>query len=229
MNKESAGLVLFTKNEERSLGELIDEVLLYLPKEDVFVVDGHSTDNSVLVAKQRGVSVILDDGQGKGSAIQVALKDIERDILIFMDSDGSHRPQEIPLLLESILKDKSLAIVIGSRFKGKSDELGGSFNERLRFFANYTGTLLVNLIFRVKLTDIQNGFRGVRTGSMQSLLLSEKSFAIEQEMVIKCLKKKMKIAEVPSWELRRKFNVSHVIPREMFYRYVSSFIKNVVF
>ena len=228
MNSESIGLVLFTKNEERSLGDLIDEVLHYFSKKNIFVIDGHSEDNSVLVAKQRGVSVIFDDRQGKGSAIQVALKHIERDILIFMDSDGSHRPQELPLLLEPLLKDQSIAMVIGSRFKGKSDELRGSFHELLRLFANYAGTLLVNFIFQVKLTDIQNGFRAVRTEVIRSLLLSEKSFAIEQEMVIRCLKKRMKIVEIPSWELRRRFDVSHVIPRKMFYRYVSSFIKNVV-
>lgn len=227
VGRESVGLVLFTKNEERSLGDLIDAAGSYFLKSDIFVIDGHSADNSVLVARQKGVEVIFDQQQGKGGAIQLALKKIKKDILIFMDSDGSHRPQEIPLLLEGLLKDRSIAMVIGSRFKGKSDELSGSGHELLRLFANYAGTLLVNLIYKVKLTDIQNGFRAVRTEQLRDLWLCEKSFAIEQEMVIQCLKRKMKIAEIPSWELRRRFDVSRVVPRKMFYPYVASFIKNV--
>lgn len=225
--KLTTALVLFAKDEGKSIGPLIDEAYSYINKGDIFVVDGHSVDNTAFIAREKGASLFLDEKKGKGNAIQLAINSIERDVLIFMDSDGSHRPQEIPLLLEPFLVDESVDMVIGSRFKGGSEELSGSLQEKVRFAGNVLGTFIVNLIWKAKLTDIQNGFRAIKRATMRELSLTENSFAIEQEMVMKCLKNKKKIIEVPSLELRRKYNNSHIAPFEMLPKYIWSFIKNI--
>ncbi len=223
----SIGLVIFTKNEERTIGCLIDEVYNYIDKQDIFVIDGHSTDNTMSIVREKGTSLFLDPKKGKGSAIQLAIDNINKDILIFMDSDGSHRPEEIPSLLEPFLRDKDVAMVIGSRFKGGSEEFYSSFHEIIRFVGNVLSAFLINLIFGARLTDVQNGFRALNRNKIRELFLTENSFAIEQEMVMKCLKNKKKIVEVPSWELKRKYNNSHIIPFKMLPRYIFSFIKNI--
>lgn len=221
------GIVIFTKNEEGTIGSLIDEICDYVNKEDIFVIDGHSKDNTVSIIHKKGVSLFFDSGRGKGSAVQLAINSIKRDILVFIDSDGSHQPKEIPRFLEVFLRNKDIDMVIGSRFKGASEELYNSFHEIIRLTGNLIGTFLINLIWRVRLTDVQNGFRAVKRDTMKTLFLTENSFAIEQEMVMKCLRNKRKIVEVPSWELKRKYNNSHVVLFKMLPRYIISFIKNI--
>ncbi|MCX5692602.1 MAG: glycosyltransferase family 2 protein [Candidatus Omnitrophica bacterium] len=229
MKKLDVGLVIFTKNEEKTIGWLIDRVCNWIDKKDVFVVDGHSTDETALIVERKDICLFFDSKKGKGSAVQLALDKIEKDILVFMDSDGSHSPEEIPLLLEPFLIYKDVAMVVGSRFKGGSEEFHGSFHEVVRFIGNVVGTFLINLIWRAKLTDVQNGFRAVKRDIIRNLSLTENSFAIEQEMVMKCLKNKKKIVEVPSWELKRRYSNSHLIPSRMLPRFIVSFIKNIFF
>lgn len=219
------GLVIFTKNEEKTIDRLIDEVYNWIDKKSIFVIDGHSIDTTALIVQRKGIALFFDPQKGKGSAIQLALNTIEKDILIFMDSDGSHRPEEIPLFVEAFLRDKDVDLVIGSRFKGRSDELHGSFHEIIRYIGNIVSTFIVNLIWKTSLSDVQSGFRAVKRDAIRELSLSENGFAIEQEMVIRCLKNKKKIVEIPSWELKRKYSKSHVSLPKMFLSCVFSFIK----
>jgi len=62
---------------------------------------------------------------------------------------------------------------------------------------------------------------------VRALSLTENGFAIEQEMAMKCLKSKNKIIEIASWELKRKYNNSHINIFKMLPRYIVSFIKNI--
>ena len=224
----SVGLVIFSKNEEKTIGELVNAGAHFIKKEDIFVIDGHSTDATADIVREKGVHLFLDSQKGKGSAIQLAINTIPRDILVFMDSDGLHQPKEIPLLLDAFLKYPPADMVIGSRFKGGSKELYGSYHEWMRLFGNILSTLIINLRWGTKLTDVQNGFRAVKTSIMQKLSLRENSFAIEQEMVMKCLKKRAKIVEIPSWELKRKYSNSHIVPFKMLPRYILTIIKNII-
>lgn len=227
-DKPSVGLVIFSKNEARAIGPLIDEVKKFADEQDIFVMDGHSTDHTEVIAKGKNVNFLLDPKSGKGGAIRSALSVIERDILIFMDADGSHRPEEVPLLLDKIRSDKEVDMVIASRFRGGSEEFSGSPGEVMRFVGNMVSVFIINLIWGSRLTEVQNGFRAVRRKTLLELGLSENSFAIEQEMVMKCLKSKKKIAEVASHELRRAYGESHIVPHKMLPRYIMSFIKNII-
>lgn len=226
-NNSSIGLTIFTKNEENTIGTVIEKACRHVERKDIFVIDGHSIDDTATVVSRKGVGLLLDSKQGKGSAVKLAIENVQRDILIFMDSDGSHNPEDIPLLLAPILNNKNIDMVIGSRIKGGSDEFHNSFHELMRFAGNVTGTFLVNLIWRTNLSDIQNGFRVVRKQAMREICLEENSFAIEQEMVMKCLKNKKKIVEVPVWESRREYNHSHIIASQMLPKYIKSFMKNI--
>ncbi|MBF0595779.1 MAG: glycosyltransferase family 2 protein [Candidatus Omnitrophica bacterium] len=96
----SVGIVVFCKNEAAIIGTLVDRLLQNIDRNDIFVVDGHSTDGTTAIVRQKNVQYLLDNGRGKGSAIRQALGAIKRDVLVFMDSDGSHQPEEIPLLLK---------------------------------------------------------------------------------------------------------------------------------
>ena len=223
--KLTIGLCIFSKNEEKTIGKIIDNASKLLDKKDIFLIDGHSDDNTVKISLEKKINLLLDQGKGKGDGIQQAIKKIERDILIFMDSDGSHQCSEIPLLISPFLSDDNIAMVIGSRFKGGSEELSNSLTEIIRLAGNKLSVFLINKIWKVKLSDVQNGFRAIKRTVFKNMALKENGFAIEQEMVMKCLKAKKKIVEIPSWELKRKYNQSHIRIFRTLPQYLSSFIK----
>ena len=199
--------IICSKNEERSIGEVIEQTKPYV--DEILVIDGHSTDGTAEIVRSLGCTVIEDDGRGKGSAVRLGLLRCKGEYAVLLDADGSHNPEDIPKLLEP-LKSGIADLVIASRALGGSEELDGSVES---FFRNMFGnhiTTYINLRFRTKLTDSQNGFRAVRTNIVPSLKLSENSFTIEQQMVIRCLKRGFKIVEIPSMERKREHGISHI-------------------
>ena len=229
--KEGAGrfgIVIFGKNEAVTMGSLIDQIIAQkIDQKDIFVVDGHSHDDTAAIVQGKNVAYLLDSGKGKGAAIRFAISKINRDVLVFMDSDGSHQPGEIVSLLKPFEVDRDVAMVVGSRFKGGSEELSSSPQEIIRRVGNMLSTFIINTRWRVCLTDTQNGFRAVRRSAALELDLIEDTFAIEQELTMKCLKKRMKILEFPSFELKRAHGASHVVLYKMLPVYIACFLRNV--
>jgi len=89
-------------------------------------------------------------------------------------------------------------------------------------------TALINWRFGVHLSESQNGFRAIRTTVLKALDLQENSTTIEQEMIIKTLKKGYTMAEVPAHEYRRRHGVSHIRLRKVWVRYLYSLVKNLL-
>ena len=105
-------------------------------------------------------------------------------------------------------------MVIGSRIKGGSDEFYINFDNLIRQIGNDFLTWMINLRWNQKLSDVQNGFRAVKKSVLEVLDLKAKDFDIEQEMVMKCLKKGFKIGEVNSHEYERKWGESKLKTRK---------------
>jgi len=219
-------IIVPAKNEEKNIGIILEQCLEY--SDDVMVVDGHSTDKTAEVADSLGASVIKDNGKGKGDAIRVGIGRAERDILVFIDADGSHDPRDIPELVRPIL-DGEADHVSGSRMRGGSDELHGDLSKFIRVMGSDIITLGINYRFGVRLTDSQNGFRAIRRHVARSLGLREDITTIEQEMVIKTLRKGYRITEVPTHEYARNHGDSHIKVSRVCFRYVYSWIRYLLF
>jgi len=222
-------IIIPAKNEERTIGEVLDKILLNFSADRVAVIVDETVDRTAEIAKQKKVKVITGDGKGKGAAIKVAIDSITSDILVFIDADDSHKPEDIPKLIQLII-DNNADLVVASRIKGGSEELSGSINNIMRFIGNIISSFIINLIWakgKVTVTDCQNGFRAIRRNIAKQLNLKEDSFAIEQEMVINCLKKGFRIREVPSYELKRRHGKSQVNPIIMLPKYIWCLIKNI--
>ena len=231
MNKDSQKdtkltVVIPTLNEERSIRRIISECQLYA--DEILVIDGGSKDKTVSIARDLGAEVITDSGRGKGRALRDSIKYINGDIAVFIDADGSHDPHDIPKLIQPIL-DNQADHVTGSRLLGGSSELHGGFDEFFRLMGSSFITACINKHFNIRLSDSQNGFRAFRTSVLRKLDLKEDIFTIEQEMIIKTLKKGYRIAEVPSHEYCREFGTSNITLLSVWYRYVYSFIKYLYF
>jgi glycosyltransferase involved in cell wall biosynthesis len=150
----------------------------------VLVVDDGSKDKTALIAKLAGAEVIQHkDNLGKGGAIVTALKWADAnsyDIIVFLDGDGQHDPDAIPLLLDPIIKDK-VDITIGSRWH---HEKGLSEMPFHRVMGNLLLSTTTSLSLSKVIRDSQSGFRAFHMRTLSSFLQSmESGFAVESEMI----------------------------------------------
>lgn len=216
--------VIPARNEEPMIREIIERTRPYA--DEVLVVDGHSRDRTVEIARECGARVVSDNGKGKGDAIRVAAAAAAHEIVVFLDADGSHDPADIPRMIEAIQRDEA-DLVIGSRGKGGSDELHGDIEKLLRMVGSDLILIGINIRFKSHLTDSQNGFRAIRRDVFLKLGLKENITTIEQEMTMKCLKKGFVVSEVPTHEYARRHGTSTIHLRKVWFRYIYSFLKNL--
>lgn len=216
--------VIMTRNEEGNIADIIRATKPVV--DDVYIVDGHSTDRTREIAEAEGAKIILDNGKGKGDGIRTAIKKIDFDILVFIDADGSHDPQDIPKMVAPI-KDGRADMVVGSRGRGGSDELHGDIQKLLRMIGSDIILIAINYRWKCHLTDSQNGFRAVRTQAARTLDLKENITTIEQEMTMKFLKKGYTIDEIPAHEYSRKHGNSSIKLSKVWFRYIWSTVKNL--
>ena len=194
-------VVIPTLNEVATLPGVIAAVRPYCSR--VLIVDGGSTDGTLECARALGVQVEALNARGKGRAIRRALQLVVAPVTVLIDADGSHDPRDIPALVTPVLHDRA-DMVVGCRWTGGSDELHGDMNKWLRRTGSRLLTGLVNLRFGGHLTDIQNGFRALKTEVGHDIGLDEDGFTIEQEMVMKFLAGRFRVMNVPAHEYARQ-------------------------
>ncbi len=218
-------IVICSKNEAETIVEVVKKTKRYA--DEILVVDGHSQDQTEEIAKKMNCVFFKDGGKGKGDGIREGIKRAKGDIVVFIDADESHEPKDIPNLIRPIKQGKA-DLVVASRGRGGSDELHGDFEKMLRLIGSSIITLAINSRFKVQLTDSQNGFRAIKRKVAQRLNLKENIFTIEQEMIMKALKKGFKVTEIPSHEYARKTGKSHINLLTMGPRYIWCLIKNIL-
>jgi dolichol-phosphate mannosyltransferase len=222
----SVSVVIPTRNEAPSVGEVIRRCRSHAT--EILVVDGHSTDATRAIAREHGARVLLDNGRGKGAAVRAGIAAARGDVLVFIDADGSHDPEDIPRLVAPIAAGHA-DLVIGSRMRGGSDELHGELLKFVRMVGSDIITLGINYRFGAALTDTQNGFRAIRAARARDLVLEEDLTTIEQEMVIKALGAGLRVAEVAAHEHARQHGTSRIRLRQVWLRYVYSWAKYLLF
>lgn len=217
-------IVIPTKNEEETLRGVLKNIVGLT--DDVFIVDGHSVDRTLEIAKEFNVKYYLDNKLGKGDAIRLSLTKSKYPITVFIDADGSHDHNDIVKLVKPIHEDK-FDLVIASRMLGGSDELFGTFSEVIRLIGSLVISLSINYRFGIRLTDYQNGFRAIRTEVGKSINLKSNSTTIEQEMAMKCFHNNFRVGEVPSHEYKRKGGVSKISVWKVSHIYIWSLLRGI--
>ena len=219
-------VVIPALNEEDTIAEIILECKPYA--DEIIVVDGHSQDRTREISADNGARVILDNKKGKGEAIRHVIDFVRGDIIVFIDADGSHDPKDIPKLVGPIKRHEA-DHVSASRLIGGSSELHGGFDECFRLMGSSFITACINWRFKVRLSESQNGFRAIKTDVIKQLDLSENITTIEQEMIMRTLKKGFRMAEVPSHEYERKKGYSKISLKKVWFRYVYTLVKYLFF
>jgi len=216
--------VIPAKNEEEGIEKIIKNVSRFV--DEVLVVDGHSKDKTRQIAKECGAKVVLDGGKGKGDGIRTGIRKAKGDIIVFIDADGSHNPKDIPKLIKPIKNEKA-DLVVASRAKGGSDEIRLDLDGLFRQIGSEIAAILVNFRWRANLTDIQNGFRAIRRKTALALKLESDGFEIEEEMIMKCLKRGVRIMEVAGHEYQRRWGVSK-LPTTQAWRFLLRLFKELL-
>lgn len=217
-------IIIPTRNEESTLEEVLAGALTH--STDIHVIDGHSTDRTREIAERMGATVHLDRGRGKGDAMRMGIEVSDGDVVLFIDADGSHSTDDIPRMVDPIFKDQA-DMVIGSRFKGGSDELVGNLNQLFRITGSNIITTFINYRWNVHFSDTQNGFRALSREAASALNLEIDGFPIETEMDIQLLQLGFRIAEVPAHEYRRKGGESKIRLHKIWYQYPVLLIKTL--
>jgi glycosyltransferase involved in cell wall biosynthesis len=178
-------------NEETYLGTLVLKAKKYA--DGVIVVDDGSTDATAEISSSAGAFTIRHpENLGKGAAIQSILREVKKDIpdiLVLLDADFQHNPDEIPRLIKPVLDGYDL--VIGSRKLAKQDI------PTYRRFGQNILLYLMRLVAKNKITDSESGFRALSHKAIAELELTQQGFAVESEMIAVAEEKKLKITEVP--------------------------------
>lgn len=182
------------------LPDIIDEVIL---------VDGHSTDATVAVARQLrpDVRVVTQTHRGKGNALACGFAVCTGDIIVMLDADGSTNPAEIPLFVDELLNGADFAK--GSRYMagGGSDDL-----TTVRRYGNAFLTITVNTLFRVRYTDLCYGYMAFWRRCLPQLTVDCTGFEVETLLTLRAARARLTVAEVPSVERNRIHGQSNLRP-----------------
>lgn len=200
-NVYDVSVIIPARNEESSLPPVLRSVLRVREatneRWEIIVVDDNSRDRTAEVARILDVSVIANRlPRGKGSALRTGFEASRGSYLVMMDADGSHRADDIPVLLEAARRER--AMVIGSRIYGGSQEY-----TRVRAFGNVILTWWFGFLHGRYLSDALNGFKVFPREIFDNFKYSATGFEIEIELLVKALKLGRPIVEVPSNELAR--------------------------
>jgi len=204
MKEEIICIVVPTLNEELSIAKVIDEIPRQVLEEegyrvDVLVVDGNSSDRTRQIAEERGAHIIVEPRKGKGRAVRTALNTAKADYIFMLDGDYTYPATYIPDMLKVL--QKGSPVVIGSRLRGQREE--GAMM-RFNLIGNYLLTLMANILYRTRITDLCTGYWGLRGDVIPNLSLSANGFQLEAELFTQLAKKGYHIAELPIYYRRRE-------------------------
>ena len=189
-------------NEETAIGSVVLRAKQHV--DAVIVVDDGSYDKTAKIAELAGASVIRHDvNRGKGMSLRDAFlraREMNADILVCLDGDGQHNPDEIPRLLIPI-KNGEADMVIGSRFLDIRSDI-----PRYRQAGQKVLTSLTNTVSATKVTDSQSGFRAFSKKAIDTIPLEVDGIGIESAMQRSADDLGLRIAEVP---ITCRYDIEH--------------------
>lgn len=181
-------------NEQNSIGSVINDIPKDLVR-DIIVVDNNSSDETSINAKNAGATVLKQPLQGYGNACLkgiefVTNKEIQPDVIVFLDADYSDFPQEMNLLLNKIWKGADM--VIGNRVKEKREK--GSMTIP-QIFGNWLACNLMKIIYGYRYRDL-GPFRAIKFSKLQEIGMVDQTYGWTVEMQVKALKLKQNVQQV---------------------------------
>ncbi len=192
-------------NEEKTILQILDLVRkVELPKDlkkEIIVVNDASFDSTadLIKGEKKDIKYIEHKiNQGKGAAVSSGIKESIGEIILIQDADLEYDPKYYPILLAPIL-NQTCQVVYGTRLKNYPLKIWGRHKTVLptHLIANKFLTLLTNLLYGSKLTDMETCYKVFKKDILNTIKLKAKRFDFEPEITAKILKLGIKIEEIP--------------------------------
>jgi len=163
-----------------------------LPLAEVYVFDNGSTDGTAQRASEAGAVVRGEERRGKGHVVQAMFRQVEADVYVMVDGDGTYLASEAQRLLAPILCGQA-EMVIGARWTKDSR----SKTRAVNLLGNRLFRATVNALFGAGLNDVLSGYRAFSREFVKGMKLNGGGFETEVEMTIKAMILGCRVAEVP--------------------------------
>ncbi len=183
-------------NEEEGLGATISELSENINANRILVIDGHSHDRTVEVAKDHGAEILFQDGKGKGDALAKAVQCMDADVeyVVITDADFTYPAEHVPEMIQILENMPQVGMVCGNRF-GKQPE-GDAFQGRFTF-GNKLLAFSHSFLNGVNLKDPLTGLRVIRADILRKWEIKSKGFDIEVELNHQVGKQGFETIEIP--------------------------------
>lgn len=194
----SVSVIIPALNEAKNLPYVLPHIPSWV--NEVLLIPGHSTDDTVSVARRLcpTIRIVEQQGRGKGAALRSGFAAATSDVIVMIDADGSMNPAEIPAFVGALVAGADYAK--GSRFI----QGGGTCDmEFYRKFGNWGLTQFTKILFGGGYSDLCYGYNAFWRESLSTLNLDADGFEIETMMNVRALRVGLKVAEIPSFEARR--------------------------
>src|SRR3989338_805672 len=197
MNESLISVIIPARNEAASLAELLPTLRKIQPQAEIIVVNDGSMDDTTRVCSASGVKVVTPPySMGNGAAVKSGARAARGDILVFMDADGQHDPNDIPRLLEKL--EEGYDMVVGARSR---DSQAGMY----RALANGAYNKLASWMTGKNVDDLTSGFRAVRAEKFRKFLyLLPNGFSYPTTITMAFFRSAYPIAYIPIKTAKRK-------------------------
>ena len=194
--KCSTDVIIAALNEEEGIGLTLAEISRNIKPNQVLVVDGHSHDRTVEIAKDLGARILFQDGLGKGDAISKAMRFIDSkvDYVVVTDADFTYPAEYIPEMIKILDSHPEVGMVCGNRFNGYTEE---SALRNLFYLGNRVLAFSHSLLNGVNMQDPLTGLRAIRAEILRDWHVKSKGFDIEVELNSEVERRSFGIIEIP--------------------------------
>lgn len=191
MNQPLIAVIIPCYNEAVAISSVIEDFRKVLPDAIIYVYDNNSTDGTTEVAKQAGAVVRLAPYQGKGNVVRQMFADIDADIYVLIDGDGTYDAPSAPKMVDALVEG-SLDMVVGIRESVNPTDA----YRRGHQFGNRLFNSILSTLFESPFTDIFSGFRVFSRRFAKSFPALSSGFEIETEFSLHSIEMKLPIKEM---------------------------------
>lgn len=205
MEQTKLSLILPARNEADTLGYLLPKLLSILPKVEIIVINDGSDDDTQLKCLDFPVKLVNHPyPKGNGAAVKTGARVAKGDVLVFMDADGQHKPEDIPALLEKF--SEGYDMVVGARQSGSHAGVH-------RAAANDIFSRFATWMVQQPVADLTSGFRVVDAKKFRKFMyLLPNGFSYPTTITMSFFRAGFNVGYVPIQTLRRVNGKSHIRP-----------------
>lgn len=179
-------------DEAPTIGDVVESFRAELPDADIRVYDNDSTDDTAQIAREAGATVVREKRRGKGFVARTMFSDVDADIYVMVDGDGTYPADHVHDLIEPVAEGRA-DVVVGNRLTGYADGAYRPFH----VMGNRMVVTSINLIFGSNLQDVMSGYRCMSRAFVRSIPILARGFELETDLTVQALYRHAVIEEVP--------------------------------